>query len=114
MPRHAATSIIAVNCHTAHLLTATFVSSWASVGCLKRTLHSYPTSGGATVVLTSGSCQAIRSVQLLATATCSPHASLALQYACGLLYFTGSDELNKTMRRKAIDMHMKLSEYSLR
>eukprot|EP00730_Choanoeca_flexa_P002709 TRINITY_DN11141_c0_g1_i3.p1 TRINITY_DN11141_c0_g1~~TRINITY_DN11141_c0_g1_i3.p1 ORF type:complete len:291 (+),score=71.22 TRINITY_DN11141_c0_g1_i3:275-1147(+) len=36
------------------------------------------------------------------------------QFACALLYFTGSDELNKTMRRKAIEMQMKLSEYSLR
>lgn len=36
------------------------------------------------------------------------------QYHCGLLYFTGSDELNKEMRRKAIEMGFHLSEYCIR
>ncbi|EDQ87142.1 uncharacterized protein MONBRDRAFT_33482 [Monosiga brevicollis MX1] len=36
------------------------------------------------------------------------------QYPLALLYFTGSDETNKTMRRKAIDLGFRLSEYSLR
>eukprot|EP00049_Salpingoeca_infusionum_P009348 m.155279 g.155279 ORF g.155279 m.155279 type:complete len:351 (+) comp14309_c0_seq3:218-1270(+) len=35
------------------------------------------------------------------------------QYPLALLYFTGSDELNKEMRRKAIEMSFRLNEYSL-
>eukprot|EP00299_Pterocystis_sp_00344_P001944 c11878_g1_i1.p1 GENE.c11878_g1_i1~~c11878_g1_i1.p1 ORF type:complete len:113 (+),score=27.64 c11878_g1_i1:75-413(+) len=34
-------------------------------------------------------------------------------YYTGLLYFTGSDELNKHMRVKAIEQHFHLSEYEL-
>ncbi|EGD82857.1 DNA polymerase beta, variant [Salpingoeca rosetta] len=36
------------------------------------------------------------------------------QYPLALLYFTGSDELNKDMRRKAIDLGFHLNEYAIR
>eukprot|EP00043_Microstomoeca_roanoka_P012925 m.125697 g.125697 ORF g.125697 m.125697 type:complete len:359 (+) comp15626_c6_seq2:160-1236(+) len=36
------------------------------------------------------------------------------QYPLALLYFTGSDELNKEMRRKAIEMNFHLNEYMIR
>eukprot|EP00042_Codosiga_hollandica_P026000 m.119699 g.119699 ORF g.119699 m.119699 type:complete len:378 (-) comp52064_c0_seq1:137-1270(-) len=36
------------------------------------------------------------------------------QYHCGTLYFTGSDELNKEMRRKAIELGFHLSEYCIK
>ena len=35
------------------------------------------------------------------------------QYYAALLYFTGSDDLNKEMRRKAIELGLKLNEYAL-
>lgn len=36
------------------------------------------------------------------------------QYPFGLLYFTGSDETNKEMRRRAIELDMQLNEYCIR
>ena len=36
------------------------------------------------------------------------------QYACGILYFTGSDMFNKNMRAQALDVGFTLNEYSLR
>ena len=36
------------------------------------------------------------------------------EYHCGTLYFTGSDELNKEMRRKGIDLGFRLSEHNIR
>ena len=36
------------------------------------------------------------------------------EYHCGTLYFTGSDELNKEMRRKGIELGFRLSEHSIR
>ncbi|KAL3245168.1 hypothetical protein MRX96_018304 [Rhipicephalus microplus] len=36
------------------------------------------------------------------------------QFFCGLLYFTGSDLFNQSMRAHAVQQNMKLSEYALR
>uniref|UniRef100_A0A8C4QZ14 DNA polymerase n=1 Tax=Eptatretus burgeri TaxID=7764 RepID=A0A8C4QZ14_EPTBU len=36
------------------------------------------------------------------------------QYSCGVLYFTGSDIFNKSMRSRALEMGFTLNEYSLR
>eukprot|EP00117_Sycon_ciliatum_P049267 scpid47539/ scgid34955/ DNA polymerase beta len=36
------------------------------------------------------------------------------QYACGILYFTGSDMFNKQMRAEALEVGFTLNEYSLR
>jgi len=36
------------------------------------------------------------------------------QYYCGVLYFTGSDGFNRSMRKQARDKGYKLSEYSLK
>jgi DNA polymerase beta len=36
------------------------------------------------------------------------------QYFCGVLYFTGSDVFNKTMRARALEKGFTLNEYSIR
>lgn len=36
-----------------------------------------------------------------------------LEYPCALMYFTGSKNFNIYMRKRAIDMYMKLNEYYL-
>lgn len=36
------------------------------------------------------------------------------EYACSVLYFTGSDMFNQLMRRHALDQGFTLNEYSLR
>ena len=38
----------------------------------------------------------------------------ALQFYCGVLYFTGSDMFNKAMRARALEMGFTLNEYSIR
>lgn len=44
-----------------------------------------------------------------------PSASLTTsQYPLAIFYFTGSDEFNKAIRRKAIDKGFHLNEYMLR